>query len=127
MTEGIRPLRVAGDIKSLLATLLAQLADERLRQLVVTRVEVPADLAVAWVYVRSLGGAAAGVDELALVRGLRRAGPRLRKAMARRLRLRRVPELRFEYDRGVDAADRVEALLQEIAHERGDEPDESSD
>ena len=119
LTEGRRPLRVAEDIKAFLArALVTELADARLQLLVVTRVEVPADLSVAWVYVRSLADVAGGLSRDAVLKCLRRAAPRLRRELAARLKLRRVPELRFQYDIGVDARERVEELLEEIAQER---------
>ena len=122
MAEGRRPLRVAEDIKAYLGrSIVTGLADSRLQQLVITRVEVPPDLSVAWVYVRSLADAAGNVDRRSLLQSLKRAVPRLRRDLAARLRLRRVPELRFQYDVGVDAAERVEQLLEEIARERPDD------
>ena len=128
MAESHRPLRVAEDIKASLGrAFVADLADARLQQLVITRVEVPADLSVAWVYVRSMQEAMGDLARDALLRALKRVAPRLRRELAVRIHLRRVPELRFEYDRGIDASGRVEALLEEIERERSprEEPDES--
>ena len=44
---------------------------------------------------------------------------RLRKAVTARLGLRVAPELRFIYDEGQDARDRIERLLDEVKRERG--------
>jgi ribosome-binding factor A len=52
-----------------------------------------------------------------LMRRLRKVAPRLRGALGPRLELRRVPELRFEFDTGADASARVSELLAEIAKE----------
>jgi ribosome-binding factor A len=41
----------------------------------------------------------------------------LRKRMAPRLAMRRVPSLRFEVDRGRDEAERLDALLMEVSKE----------
>jgi ribosome-binding factor A len=49
---------------------------------------------------------------------LKRAVPRLRRALGPSLKLRRVPDLRFIYDDGQDAHDRVGELLREIEIER---------
>jgi ribosome-binding factor A len=46
------------------------------------------------------------------------AAGRLRSAGAPALRLKRVPELRFAYDEGLDAARRVEELLREVDDDR---------
>ena len=64
-------------------------------------------------------------------RGLDAAKPFLRRAIGGGVRLRRVPEVAFEYDRGVEYQDRVEQILQELAEERrargeGNEPDGGS-
>ena len=52
-----------------------------------------------------------------LMQRLRKVAPRLRRALAPRLELRRLPELRFEFDTGADASARVSELLAEIAKE----------
>ena len=72
-------------------------------------------------------------EPLWTARGLEAAKPFLRRAVANQVRLRRVPELAFEYDRGVEHQDRVEQILREIEDERrargqqDDEPGERSD
>ena len=45
---------------------------------------------------------------------LERAKPFLRRQIAGRLRLRRAPELAFQYDESIAREERVEALLEEI-------------
>jgi ribosome-binding factor A len=116
--DGRRPKRVADAIREILADALTrEVSDPRLMALVITDVQVTDDLGVARVCVRLL----AGDDDPALrrqvIRALEHAGPRLRRLVAPRLRLRRSPELRFEYDAGHDAERRVAALLHEIAKE----------
>ena len=54
-------------------------------------------------------------------RALRRARPFLRRHLARRLRLRHVPELTFFHDDAVEQEDRVARLLDEIAASRTDD------
>lgn len=137
--EGLRRLRVAETLKMHLVELISrELGDPRLRSVVVTRVELPDDLSVAFVSVRALGRSEQGgasSSELAAsepvhgaepdgerraapaVRALERASPRLRHLLAPRLGLRRVPDLRFRYDAGQDAAERVDAILADIAAE----------
>jgi ribosome-binding factor A len=44
--------------------------------------------------------------------GLRSAAGFVRRELGRRLRLRTSPEVRFEYDKGLDATDRVARLLE---------------
>ena len=59
-----------------------------------------------------------GADEGLYCSFANRAAAGLRRSIAPRLGLRRVPELRFHYDSGQDAIDRIETLLGEIERER---------
>jgi ribosome-binding factor A len=125
--DGRRPKRVAELLRSHLTELITRdLGNEKLALLVVTSLEVSDDLSVARIGVRLLGDDGNERARNELVRSIGRAAPRLRRALGPRLGLRRVPELRFEYDVGQDKAQRVDEILAEIANERRDdeEPDE---
>jgi ribosome-binding factor A len=52
------------------------------------------------------------------VRALERATPSLRRHIGARLRLRRVPEIRFEFDESVAHQDRIEKILIDLEEER---------
>lgn len=120
--DGRRTRRVAELLRAHLAEVLGQqLADPALAGVLITSVELTDDLGVAWVRVRLLVGDEDDARRAALLRGLSRSTSRLRRLVAPALHLRRAPELRFEYDTGLDAARRVETLLAEIAAERGPE------
>jgi ribosome-binding factor A len=115
---GRRGKRVAESIKVYLAEALhRQIDDPRLAGLSVTDIELTEDLSIARVSVRLLGDDAPELRRRAL-EALRHAGGRLRRELGSKLRLRRVPELRFAYDTGADAAERVAELLDEIEAER---------
>lgn len=127
MGEGVsarRADRVAGVIRAHLTELLGHLGDERLSTLVVTDLSVTDDLSVARVFVRSLAGPDDPQQQKSLLRALSRVSGRLRRGLAPRLDLRKLPELRFEYDRGHDNVRRVDELLEEIAHEDRERADE---
>ncbi len=110
-----RHLRVERELREEIAAALADLRDPRLNATTVTRVELTKDLSCARVWVRS---ALDRDDEpRQLVKGLERAGGRLRGQIGQALHLRKAPELRFIYDTGMDAAERVDELLAEIAAE----------
>ena len=94
--------------------LLGELRDPRLREVLVSRIEVTDDLGFAKVFVRTLRGVSTPADEAALVKALTGAAGFFRKELAPRLGLRTVPELRFSFDSGQDARQRVEELLEEI-------------
>jgi ribosome-binding factor A len=76
---------------------------------------VTSDLQIARVYYTTLGNEAARKDT---VRALGRATPFLRRQLAGRLRLRRVPELEFRFDQSVEHQDRIERLIHQIQEER---------
>jgi ribosome-binding factor A len=116
--DGRRPRRVAEGIRAVLSLRMAQeLTDPRLMGVVVTKVEVPPDISVAHIKVRLLQDDADAKTRVRTVQSLRRAASRLRRAIGPELQLKRVPELRFEYDTAPDDRARVETLLKEIAEE----------
>lgn len=117
-----RSVRVAERVREALAQALARnLRDPRLADAVITRVEMTDDLQLARVHVRLLAVIDDPEQDRAarkqLLAGLGAATNVLRKRVGESLDLRRLPELRFFYDEGVDASDRVGALLAEIARD----------
>lgn len=121
---GRRADRVAGLLRVHLTELLRDLGDDRLATLVVTEIEVTDDLSVATLSVRSLAGESDAKSQKSLLRALSHASSRLKRGLAPRLDLRKLPELRFKYDLGHDNVRRVDELLREIEDERDhdDEP-----
>ncbi len=117
-SDGRRGKRVAELVRGHFVDVLRrELDDPALAAVVVTNVEVSADLSIASIHVRLL----AGDDEQArkrLLTRLKRAQNLLRRALAPRLALRKAPELRFFYDTGHDAEARVAQLLGEIERDR---------
>jgi ribosome-binding factor A len=112
MSQGSRPDRVADQLRSELAQLLArEVHDPGLGFVTLTRVHVSPDIQLARVFYTVLG------DEHArksTARALERAAVFLRRQIGSRLRLKRVPELRFQYDDAVAGQDRIEQLINEI-------------
>ena len=110
--QGSRPERVGDQIRMELSDLLArEVHDPGIGFITITHVKVSADLQVARAYYTSLGDAAARTQT---ARALERAKPFLRRQLAGRLRLRRAPELAFQYDETIAREERIEALLEEI-------------
>ena len=81
----------------------------------ITRVKVSPDLQLARAYYTQLGDEAARKETR---KALDRAIPFLRRQIGARMRLRRVPELRFEFDESVEKQDRIEKILLELKEER---------
>lgn len=118
MSEARRPRRVAETIRKHIAEALTrELFDPRLVGLMVTRVDIGADLSTAHVHVRSMTASMVPADQRAVEKAANRAAPLLRRGLGARLGLKKTPGLAFSYDSGQDAVDRVEALLVEIRRE----------
>jgi ribosome-binding factor A len=118
MPQGSRPERVGEEIRQELATLLArEVHDPGIGFVTITRVKVSPDLQLARAYYTQLGDEAARTDTR---RALDRAIPFLRRQIGARLRLRRVPELRFEFDESVEKQDRIEKILLDLQKERAE-------
>jgi len=112
MSQGSRSARVADQIRSELAMMLArELHDPGIGFVTITRVQVSPDLQHARVYYTALGDDRARQNS---DRALHRAIPFLRRQIGSRLRLKRVAELEFIYDQSIAGQDRIEQLLNEI-------------
>ncbi len=118
---GNRDKRVAERIRSDLMDLLlrGEIRDPELQGAIVSGVDVTSDLSLARVFLRDLDGNADERRRKRLVRAMTRASGFIRRELGRTLSLRRVPELRFEWDASTERAARVEALFQELASEQG--------
>ena len=121
MGQGSRPDRVADLIRAEVSTMIArELHDPGVGFVTVTRVQVSADLQHARVFYTSLGDQTARTNT---ARALERAAGFMRRQIGQRLRLRRMPEIHFEFDESVGHQDRVAQLLKEI-EENKPGPDE---
>lgn len=124
MAQGSRPERIGEEIRHEIGQLLArEVKDPGLGFVTITRVKVSPDLQQARVFYTQLGDERARKDT---ERALERATPFLRRHVGARLRLRRVPELSFMFDRSVEYQDRVEQILLEIDAERKARADASA-
>jgi ribosome-binding factor A len=145
MSQGSRPDRVADQIRSELGQLLArEVHDPGIGFVTITRVQVSPDIQQARVFYTALGpqgpaspasltgpagpegsGNPASLQDQArrnTERALSRALPFLRRQLGSRLRLKRVPELKFMYDESIAGQDRIERLLNEIHAADDEEP-----
>jgi ribosome-binding factor A len=103
---------VADQIRGELALLLArEVHDPGIGFVTLTRVHVSPDIKLARVFYTVLGDETARKNS---ARALDRASAFLRRQIGTRLRLKRVPELKFQYDDAVAGQDRIEQLLNEI-------------
>jgi len=122
---GNRPDRVGEAIRDELAKLLArEVHDPGIGFITLTRVSVTPDLQIARVYYTSMGDEKAQRET---AKALTRAEPFLRRQIASRVRLRRVPELTFFYDKSIAHTDRIEQILQDLKNETAARTSDDSD
>lgn len=88
-----------------------EVKDPRVGIVTITGVETSRELDSARVFVHLIGDETRRAEAL---EGLQHAAGYLRTRLARSLRLRKVPELRFELDSTLERATRIERLLSEI-------------
>ena len=110
MTDRMR--RVNGALKEVLSEGIGELKDPRIGFVTVTGVETSRDLRHARVYVSVLGSEEKRTATLA---GLESAHGVLQSRVNRELRLKRTPQLVFEYDPTVERGVRLSTLIDELA------------
>ena len=104
--------RIAGHVQKALSDLLRKkIKDPRLDTVTITGVRVSSDLRLARVYYSINGDqkAKTGADA-----GFKRAKGHIKRALAKNLGLRYMPDLQFFYDESFDYGSRIDRLLQSI-------------
>jgi|SRR5689334_14234773 ribosome-binding factor A len=107
-----RMRRVNESIRQVLSEGLAQLKDPRIGFVTITGVETSPDLRRARVFVSVLGAERKREQTLA---ALQAAHSVLQSRLARELRMKRTPQLAFEYDPSVERGVRMTKLIDELA------------
>jgi ribosome-binding factor A len=115
MTERMR--RVNEAIRETLAEALGELKDPRIGFVTVTGVETSSDLRQARVYVSVLGNERKREKTL---QGLDSAHGVLQAKLATELRMKRTPQLAFQFDPSVQEGMRMSQLIDELAPENED-------
>ena len=121
MAQGRRVERVAALIRREVSELLINgIRDERVHQgmVTITNVIVSGDLQHCKIFV-SIYGSEIQIDEV--FGGLQSASGYLRGELARRLQMRRAPEVVFQLDRGIEKGAAVLNLLGKLEDQRNEE------
>ena len=116
MPTGSRPSRVSEELREILAEEILKLKDPRVGFVTVTGVTVTPDLRVARVFYTTLGDERA---YRATAAALTSARGHLRKVIGTQVRMKTLPELRFEQDAMLGGSDRIAELLRQLQEKEG--------
>ncbi len=116
MPDGSRPTRVSEEFREILAEEIPKLKDPRVGFVTVTGVTVTPDLRLARVFYTTLGDDRA---RRATAAALTSARGHLRQVIGRQVRMKMLPDLRFEPDEAPANAGRIEELLRELHQREG--------
>src|SRR2546422_9020018 len=114
--QGRRIDRIGEQLRIELSEIIErEIHDPRIGLATVADAKISADLRHARVFVTVLGDEAQRKKTL---EGLRSAASYARHSLSKRLHhLKRIPELTFDYDEGLEKEMRIEQLLEQIKHE----------
>ncbi|MFW2334626.1 30S ribosome-binding factor RbfA [Ilumatobacter sp.] len=112
-----RSARVGQTLREIVAEELVRIDDEQLSFVTVTSVEVDNELNRAHVYFDSLAGEDGDDD---IVEALDRHRSRLQSAIAKQIRAKKTPILDFRPDIALRSAERIDDILREDRHRRGE-------
>lgn len=108
----LRANRVAEQMKKELGEILTtKLKDPRIGFVTITDVEVTGDLQQATIYISVLGDEDEKQESLL---GLTKAKGFIRSEIGKRIRLRKTPELTFEFDEAYAYGNRIESILRDL-------------
>ncbi|MEW9676671.1 30S ribosome-binding factor RbfA [Lentibacillus sp. L22] len=108
----LRANRVAEQMKKELGDILSRkIKDPRVGFVTVTDVEVTGDLQQAKIFISVLGGEQQKHDTLV---GLAKAKGFIRTEIGHRIRLRKTPEIAFEFDKALEKGNRIETILRDL-------------
>jgi len=111
----LRPNRVGEQMKKELGEIISRkIKDPRIGFVTVTDVNVTGDLQQATVYISVLGDQEQRENTL---KGLAKAKGFIRSEIGQRIRLRKTPEINFEFDESIDYGNRIDTLLNQISKE----------
>lgn len=111
-----RSLRVGDMILKEISEMLikGEVRDPRIEPVVLTGIKLTEDLGFARVYFTIIGDK---VDKQNIIEGLQSASSFIKRELSRRLRIRRIPDLKFEFDEILQEGYRVDELLRKTKGE----------
>ncbi|QPC46387.1 30S ribosome-binding factor RbfA [Mangrovibacillus cuniculi] len=108
----LRSNRVGEQMKKELSEIISRkIKDPRVGFVTVTDVKVTGDLQQAKVYITVLG---TDYNREETLKGLAKAKGFIRTELGTRIRLRKTPELLFEFDESIEYGNRIERLIDDL-------------
>lgn len=104
--------RVASEIKKAVSQIIGlESGNENLKSITLTDVELSEDLRIAKIYVSS---SLSEMTEKGTLDTLNKASGFIKRNLAKRVRLKYMPKLIFEYDTSIDYGFKIDGILKEI-------------
>lgn len=115
---GYKINRVTSDIKIALSELLREVKDPRVSKLLsIVKLDVSGDMSYATVYVSAIEGNEKTQESVKALN--KSASGYLRRELGSRMKLRKVPELRFVADNSIENSAHIQRIIDSF--EKGDE------
>ncbi len=116
---GYKINRITSDIKIALSELLREVKDPRVSKLLsIVKVDISGDLSYATIYVSAIEGYETTVSS---VKALKGAAGFLRRELGVRLKLRKVPELRFVADDSINISVNISRIIENFKEDNGND------
>ncbi|MBR5923106.1 MAG: 30S ribosome-binding factor RbfA [Clostridia bacterium] len=107
---GYKINRVTSDIKICLSELLREVKDPRVSKLIsIVKLDISGDMSYAAVYVSAIEGEAATKESVKALN--KSASGFLRRELGARMKLRKVPELRFVADNSIEKSSEILGII----------------
>ncbi len=107
---GFKINRITSDIKVALSELLREVKDPRVSKLLsIVKVDVSNDLSYCTVYVSAIEGSEKTVES---VKALKGAAGYLRRELGAKVKLRKVPEIRFVADDSINISANISKIIE---------------
>ena len=116
---GYKMGRVTSDIKYALSEILTEVKDPRVSKLLsIVKLDVSGDMSYAKVYVSSIQGREKTEES---VKALKRAAGYIRRELGLKIRLRKVPELRFVADDSIEVSSNIQKIVESFEKKEDEE------
>ncbi len=107
---GYKINRVTSDIRLCLSELLREVKDPRVSKMIsIVKLDVSGDMSYATVYVSAIEGADKTAESVKILN--KTAGGYLRRELGARMKLRKVPELRFVADNSIENSAHISRII----------------